>query len=64
MYYSISAPDAVAANLTSPSLPRGNAPANYPVFELGEHPSEIMARKAVWRWVRSFWIGAIRRRMS
>ena len=28
---------------------------DHPSFDLGEHPSEVMARRAVWAWMRSYW---------
>ena len=33
-----------------------------PSFDLGDFPSEVMARRAVWAWMRSYWARGIKQR--
>ena len=37
--------------------------ADYPSFDLGDHPSEVMARRAVWAWMRSYWARGVKQRI-
>ena len=33
-------------------------------FDLGEHPSEVLARRAVWTWLRRKWWRSLKRKLQ
>ena len=42
--------------------PNSEQPGDIPSFDLGDHPSEVMARRAVWAWMRSYWARRLKQR--
>ena len=57
-----SAREAKSAIVESQVSQCGNTNEDYPTFELGDHPSEVMARRAVWSWMRRRWLRRLRRK--